>query len=159
MMWRQEKGEKWDDVKGPLAKKRQKELVTSGKADGVIAFVDGEPVGWCSFGKRLDYPKLDRAPSLKCDDAEKVWSVPCFFIKSGFRGQGVATALLAHAIRSMKKKKANIIEGYPVKPSKTYKNAIPAAFAWTGTQPLFLKAGFEIVGNRDGGKQRVRLEI
>jgi hypothetical protein len=37
MMWRQEKGEKWDDVKGPTAKKRQKELVTSGKSRGVLA--------------------------------------------------------------------------------------------------------------------------
>jgi hypothetical protein len=55
--------------------------------------------------------------------------------------------------------KVKIIEGYPVKPSKTYKSAIPAAFAWTGAQPLFLNAGFEIVGNKNGGKQRVRKKL
>jgi hypothetical protein len=31
-----------------------------------------------------------------------------------------------------------------------------AAFARTGTRPLFDACGFEVVGNPDGGKQRVR---
>ncbi|MBI2930962.1 MAG: hypothetical protein HYY16_04875 [Planctomycetes bacterium] len=33
---------------------------------------------------------------------------------------------------------------------------IPAAFAWTGTVPLFRKAGFRPVGDRSAGKLRVR---
>ena len=31
--------------------------------------------------------------------------------------------------------------------------------AFTGTRPLFAKHGFKIVGNKDGGKQRVRLGL
>jgi GNAT superfamily N-acetyltransferase len=156
MSWRTEKGEKWENIKGIGARDRFKKLVFSGKAHGVLAYAEGGPVGWCSFDRRKDYAKLDRAPSLKCSDAQNVWSIPCFFVKSGFRGQGVAGKLLEHAEKAMKKLNVEIIEGYPVKPSDAYKNAIPAAFAWTGTQPLFLKAGFEIVGNKGGGKQRVR---
>jgi hypothetical protein len=34
-----------------------------------------------------------------------------------------------------------------------------AAFAWTGTRRLFAAHGFKVVGNRDGGKQRVRLAV
>ncbi|MEW6434062.1 MAG: hypothetical protein AB1730_21380 [Myxococcota bacterium] len=33
---------------------------------------------------------------------------------------------------------------------------IPAAFAYTGTVPLFTKAGFEVVQPRATGKQRIR---
>lgn len=143
MSWRTEKGENWENIKGNNAKNRFKKLVTSGKAHGVLAYADGVPVGWCSFDRRKDYPKLDRAPSFKCTDANDVGSIPCFFVKNGYRGKGIAGKLLEHAEKVMKKMKFKILEGYPVKPSKAYKDKIPAAFAWTGTQPLFLKAGFE----------------
>ncbi len=158
MHWRTEKGEKWDEIKGDVARKRFKALVESGKARGVLAFADGEPVGWCSYGPRTSFSKLDRSPSLACDDAAKVWSLPCFFVKAGFRDQGVSSKMLEFALACLKKEGAKIVEGYPVKPDAKGK-AIPAAFAFTGTRPLFDKHGFEIAGNKDGGKQRVRLEL
>ncbi|MHB8873350.1 MAG: GNAT family N-acetyltransferase [Myxococcaceae bacterium] len=155
MSWRVPKGEKWADLKGEKARRRMKGLIEGGEAHGVIAYADGEPVGWCAYGRRPDFARLDRAPSLACDDAGKVWSLPCFFVKSGFRGQGVATALLAGALKMMKQHGARLAEGYPAKPPKSGE-PLPAAFAWTGTRSLFAAAGFEVVGNRDGGKQRVR---
>jgi len=158
MAWRQQKGEKWDKIKGNTAKARFKKLVITDKAHGVLAYSDGEPIGWCSFDKRQDYIKLDRAPSLKCDDAENVWSIPCFFIHRSYRGKGVGTTLLEHALKQLKKRGAVIAEGYPVKPDKQGKQ-IPHAFAWTGTRPMFEKVGFSVVGNKDGGKQRMRKEL
>jgi len=158
MSWRIDKGEKWATVKGAEAKKRMKKLVSSGKAHGILAYHGGRPVGWCSFDRRSDYLKLDRAPSLKCDDADEVWSIPCFFVKAGYRGQGVGSALLDGALKALKKRGAKIVEGYPVK-SYSYGKEIPAAFAWTGTQPMFKKAGFKPVGNRNGAKQRMRKEL
>jgi len=155
MWWRIEQGERWAEVKGASARRRMKSLVQSGRALGALAYVDGEPVGWVSYGPRKEYPRLDRAPSLRCDDAERVWSVPCFFIKAGHRGQGVASALLEHAVRRIRALGGKIAEGYPVKPAKDGK-PLPNAFAWTGTRPMFDAQGFEVAGNRDGGKQRVR---
>ncbi|MCK9211112.1 MAG: GNAT family N-acetyltransferase [Ignavibacteriaceae bacterium] len=151
MSWRIAKDEKWDRIKGTEAKKRFKKLITSGKAHGALAFSGDEVIGWCSFDKRIDYLKLDRAPSLKCDDAENVWSIPCFFIKKGFRGKGVAAALLKHSVKTLKQQGIKIVEGYPVKLDKE----LPAAFVWTGTLSLFEKEGFEVVTNKKG-KQRVR---
>jgi len=155
MWWRIEKGEKWSLLKGEKAKRRMKVLVDRGEAHGVLAYAGGEPVGWCAYGRRHEFARLDRAPSFACDDADGVWSLPCFFVKGGFRGQGVATALLAGALKRMKKRGARLAEGYPVRPSRLG-GSIPAAFAWTGTRPLFDGAGFEVAGNREGGKQRVR---
>ncbi len=154
MSWRVKDGEHWDDVKGATAKRRMKALVKKGKALGVLAFEGDEPVGWCSYGPRLDYPKLGRARTLACDDAEKVWSIPCFFIKRAWQGKGVGSALLQHALKSLRARGAEIAEGYPANVKKGQK--LPAAFAWTGTPSLFLKNGFEVVGNADGSKQRVR---
>lgn len=50
---------------------------------------------------------------------------------------------------------AEVLEGYPVKPARLGA-PIPAAFAYTGTVPLFEKAGFRLVQSKATGKQRVR---
>jgi len=158
MSWRTAKGERWEDIKGDEAKRRMRFLVEGGKAHGILAFVEEEPVGWCAFDHRTDFAKLDRAPSFRCDDADQVWSIPCFFVKKGFQGQGVARVLLAAALEALKGHGVTVVEGYPVKPPKDG-TPLPAAFAWTGTRSLFAGAGFEVVGNPDGGKQRVRIEL
>lgn len=155
MFWRLKKGERFDDVKGPTAKRRFKALVLRGEAQGLLAYVEGIPVGWLAMGPRRDFAKLDRAPSLACDDADQVHSLPCFFIKPGARGQGVATALLDAAVLALKKAGARVLEGYPVKPPRPGEK-IPAAFAYTGTLPLFERSGFTLAQGKPTGKQRVR---
>jgi GNAT superfamily N-acetyltransferase len=155
MYWRLEPGEDWAKLKGAVNKRRLRNLVKAGRAHGVLAYVDGKPVGWAAFGPRRDFARLDRAPSLACDDADKVWSLPCFFVKAGHRKQGVATALLAASLKAVRRRRGTTIEAYPVRSPK-FGKAIPAAFAWTGTLPMFDAAGFEPVGPRDRGKQRMR---
>jgi len=153
MYWRPEKGECWEDLKGAPAKRRFRQLVATGKARGAIAFAGKEPVGWIAYGPRPDFPRLDRARTLTCDDADEVWALPCFFIKAGWRDRGVAGALLAHALKSLRKKGAKVAEGYPVnlKPGQR----LPNAFAWTGTRSIFRDAGFELAG--PGGTSKVRM--
>jgi len=152
--WHLEKGERWEDVKGAPAKVRMKRGVKGGTLLGILAF-DGEtPVGWCAFGPRLSFARLDRARTLKCDDADRVWSLPCFFVLKGYRGKGVAGAMLAHALKAMAARGARIAEGYPAKPDA--QGMYIAAFAWTGTRSLFAQAGFTVAGNAGGSKQRVR---
>ena len=158
MSWRTPRGERWDDIKGDEAKRRMQALDETGKAHGVIAYDAGLPIGWCSFGPRRDYAKLDRAPSFSCDDADQVWSIPCFFVAKGHHGKGVAKAMLASAVEAIARLGGTIAEGYPVKPSKDGKS-LPAAFVWTGVRPIFDALGFEVAGNEDGGKQRVRRRL
>lgn len=158
MFWRLEKGERFDDVKGATAKRRFKALVQKGQAQGLLAYLEGKPVGWLTLGPRRSFPKLDRAPSLACDDADEVHSLPCFFVAPGARGKRVATALLNEAVLTLKKQGARVLEGYPVKPPRPGEK-IPAAFAYTGTLPLFEQAGFRLTVGKPTGKQRVRLNI
>ncbi len=152
--WKVEKGERWKDIQGEEAKARLRTGVEARTTMGVLAFVDERPVGWCNFGPRQSYPRLNRCRTLTCADAEQVWSIPCFFIARGFREQGVATALLSHALRAMKRRRVKTAEAYPSKPDKNGRY-VPA-FAWTGTRSLFRQAGFDVVGNPEGSKQRVR---
>ena len=155
--WRIEKGEDWKEVKGAVAKERFRNGVLNGTTQGIIAF-DGEtPIGWCTFGPRDSFPRLNRARSLQCTDSSRVWSLPCFFVARGYRGKGVAKAMLRHALEAMKEKGVEIAEGYPSKPNK--EGQYIAAFSWTGTISLFEKAGFTTVGNAEGSKRRVRKQL
>lgn len=152
--WRLGERERFDDVKGAEAKRRFRAQIRGDQAHGVIALAGDEPVGWAAFERRVDLPKLDRAPSLACDDAERVWALPCFFVTSGARGQGVATALLAAAEAALRARGATIAEAYPTKPAGP--GRAPAAFVWTGVPAMFEAAGFACVDPRPKGKQRYR---
>ncbi len=155
MWWRRAKGEQRDDVKGATNKRRFRDLVRKGKAQGVLAYDGREPVGWLAFGPRLDFPALERARTLQCSDAESVWSLNCIFVRRSHRGSGVGTGLIAAAVKLLSTKGVKIIEAYPVKPRRGQK--IPDAFAFTGTLPAFHRLGFKPVGTRSASRQRVRL--
>jgi GNAT superfamily N-acetyltransferase len=158
MFWRLKAGDPYATLKGPSLKRRFRGQVEKGEVFGALAFVEKEPVGWVTYGPRLTFPRLERSPTLACDDAAGVWSVPCFFIKAGFRGRGVASALLAHAVERMRALGAPVAEGYPVKP--TGDNAPrPASFSYTGTVAMFEKAGFSVAAHSLHAKIRMRRRL
>jgi GNAT superfamily N-acetyltransferase len=158
MFWRLETGAPYAQLKGPALKRRFKARVMKGEVLGALAFVDREPIGWVTYGPRLTFPRLERSPTLACDDAAQVWSVPCFFIKAGFRQKGVASLLLAHAVERMRSLGAPDAEGYPVKPARDG-SPLPANFSYTGTVPMFEKAGFALAANSVHAKVRMRLSL
>lgn len=154
--WRIEPGEKWQDVKGQEAKKRLRGMIENGKARGLIAYDGDEPVGWCTFGKRTDFPRLNRARTLQCEDADAISCVPCFYVKNRYRKKGVSAELLKAAVTALANEGETIVEGYPVKPTKPGNKDIPGAFAFTGTISLFEKEGFVLTGSRATAKLRYR---
>jgi GNAT superfamily N-acetyltransferase len=105
---------------------------------GVIAYEDGEPVGWAALAPRSEYTRLDRSPVTKRVDDQEVWSVTCFVVRRGQRGKGVASALLAGAEQRARSLGAAILEGYPVAPE----GRLDATDAWHGLETMFVAAGF-----------------
>jgi GNAT superfamily N-acetyltransferase len=118
------------------------ELAQTNQPLGLLAYVDGEPVGWATVAPRPAYGRILRSPALKPDqpDDDRVWSVPCFFIGRGHRGTGIATALLRHAVTHARARHATLLEGYPVDNSEPR----PAAELFSGTLPMFTAAGFTV---------------
>lgn len=86
---------------------------------GLVAYVDGEPVGWCAVEPRTAYPRLLRTPvpwtgrdEDKADDG--VWAVICFATRAGFRRRGVSRALARATVDFARQRGARAIEGYPM---------------------------------------------
>ena len=122
-----------------------KRIVDSGNIPGILAYVGGQPVGWCSIAPRVSFPKLKRSRILKRVDDKPVWSVVCFLIAKSFRQKGVSVELLKAAVNYAAKEGAEIVEGYPVEPKK---GRTPNGFAYTGLVSAFRKVGFVEVVRR-----------
>jgi len=134
-----------DAQKGNGNKRAMKRIIGSGKIPGIIAYAEGEPIGWCSVAPRKDFSRLDNSRILKPVDEKSVWSVVCFFIDKDHRNKGLSVALLNAAKKYVKSCGGKILEGYPIEPKK---DKMPDAFAWTGISAGFQSAGFKEVARR-----------
>jgi GNAT superfamily N-acetyltransferase len=153
MWWRVPQGGKlWEQMKGEKNRAAFRKLVGSGDVHGVLAFSGGEPVGWCSFGPRGSYPRLERVRALRRDWNEGTWSILCFYIPPAWRHQGVAKLLLKAATARAFELGAREVEGYPVMSSDPTA-MMPGAFAWTGVPALFDSAGYNKLPGQDGRRR------
>jgi len=144
-------------AKGGDANKRAfKRIVDKSEAPpGVLAYVDGEPAGWCAVAPREAYTRLARSRTLKPVDDQPVWSVTCFFIGSKARRRGVGHALLRAAVDLAAAHGATIVEGYPLVPGRKLRSDE----AYVGVTSLFEKAGFIEVARPSDGRAIMRHTI
>jgi GNAT superfamily N-acetyltransferase len=89
----------------------------SDATSGLVAYLDGEPVGSCAVEPRSAYVRLGRTPWAgraedKADDS--VWAVTCFVTRAGFRRRGVSRALARAAVDFARERGARALEGYPM---------------------------------------------
>jgi GNAT superfamily N-acetyltransferase len=139
------KRSEYERRKGEGNRRAMKKLVDSGGVPGILGYVDGQPVAWCSVEPRERIGSLARSRILAPVDAEPVWSIVCLFLAKSHRGQGLSTKMIEAAVRHAKANGATIVEAYPVEPKKT---PMPAVFAYPGIASSYLAAGFREVARR-----------
>ena len=154
MFWRVPR-KQYEADKGDRNKRALQKLVKNDGRPGIIAYLGKEPIGWCAVAPRKQYIGLERSRILQPVDAEPVWSVSCLFVRKDYRRQGVASKLLAGAIKFASSKGASIVEGYPVDTSTNMADA----FLWHGTASAFLAAGFKEVLRRSESRPIMRYTI
>ncbi len=142
MWWRVPMGGRtWEAAKGAPNRAAFKALVESGGASGVLAFVEGQAVGWCATGPRGDFPRVDRSKSLVRAWPIGTWSLNCLYVRTGWRGRGVSRALVAGAVALARDAGAREIEAYPQSLDPGERQA--GAFVWTGVPGLYEPLGFQ----------------
>jgi GNAT superfamily N-acetyltransferase len=122
-----------------------KTLVKQQPPPGVLAYDDGEVVGWAGVHPRSDttFARNRKIPHL--DDLD-VWSVWCIRVRPGHRGKGLSHALLEGAVAFARDHGAPAVEGYPV---DNRGEKVDLTMAYVGTRTLFEKAGFEKASDTD----------
>jgi GNAT superfamily N-acetyltransferase len=132
----------------------------SDTTSGLVAYLDGEPVGWCAVEPRTAYEGLVRNNRVpwegraedKADDS--VWAVTCLFTRAGFRKRGVSRALARAAVDFARERGARALEGYPI----TTKNVISEELH-VGTESVFAEAGLTEVSRPTLRRIVMRIEF
>lgn len=130
---------------------------------GLVAYLAGEPVGWCAVEPRTAYDgllRVYRVPWMgrsedRTDDS--IWAVTCVFVRAGFRGQGIGYALVRAAIDFARERGARALEGYPMvtEPGKQ--------IIWdeilVGSRNMFVDAGFAEVSHPSPRRVVMRIDF
>jgi GNAT superfamily N-acetyltransferase len=146
-------------------------LVQTGRAQGMLVYADGEPVGWCQYGSAGElHGRSNSAPAP--DSSQRVWRITCFVVDPKHRRRGVASLALHAALASIESQGGGIVEAYPVshwthgrhgsEGVRFVQGVGPVAPAWggfnnvsySGTVSMFEKEGFEAVAVCKSGTSR-----
>jgi predicted DNA-binding protein (MmcQ/YjbR family)/GNAT superfamily N-acetyltransferase len=147
----------WEKKKGATNRRLMKRLVDKGKRPpGLLAYIDGEPVGWISIEPRDVFTKLSLSRVLAAVDDKPVWSIVCFFVDKEYRNSGLSVALIEGAVEYARKRGARIVEGYPVEPKK---KPMPPVFAFSGLATAYRKARFKEVARRSETRPIMRRAV
>jgi GNAT superfamily N-acetyltransferase len=95
---------------GASRKKAIHGRVSDGVPIGLLAYLEGEPVAWCSVAPRSTYRRLVDEDGSD----EGIWSIACFFVTRRLRGQGITQRLITAAVEHARTHGASIVEAYPL---------------------------------------------
>ena len=132
----------------------------SDTTSGLVAYLDGEPAGWCAVEPRPFYSGLVRNNRVPWDGRdedkadETVWAVTCLFTRAGFRKRGVSRALARAAVSFARDRGARALEAYPM----TTKDALLEELH-VGTEATFAAAGFTEIGRPTLRRAVVRIDF
>lgn len=154
-MWWRLKSSEFDAQSGDERKQGLKAIVQSGEVPGLLAYVDGRPIAWCSIGPRGRFGRLERSPTLKRVDDLPVWSIVCFFVSRPYRGKGLMMPFLEAVLDYARSRGAEIVEGYPIDAA----GGLAGYSGYTGIASTYRRAGFVDVLHRSGRKMIMRRSL
>ena len=124
---------------------RRKEAMTllagRQRSPGLLAYEKGEPAGWVAVAPRDELTRIVRSRATPPVDGEPVWVIPCITVRKGFRGRGIAAGLIRAAVAYAGEQGAPAVEAYP----RADGERTGDDNAYFGTEPLFRRAGFQVV--------------
>lgn len=148
MTWRATP-EEIKDNKGPARRRQILGRIEDGVPVGLIGYAEGEPVAWVSIAPRDTFRNLG-GPDAAAD--EKIWSLTCMYVRRPLRGEGIGRQLIGAAIAHARKRKADILEAYPVAPSSP-------SYRFMGFVPAFEGFGFVELGKAGTRRHVMRLTL
>ena len=129
-------------------KEALRSVVQQGTPIGILGYLDGEPVAWCSVAPRDSYRNLG-GPA---EASGSVWSIVCFFVTRRLRGKGMTRRLIEAAVEQTRERGAAVVEAYPVDPDSP-------SYRFMGLVETFESMGFREVGRAGTRRHVVRLSL
>ena len=132
----------------------------AGSTSGLVAYLAGEPVGWCAVEPRPAYESLVRNARVPWEGREEdrgdagVWAITCFVTRVGFRRRGVSRALATAAVAFARERGARALEAYPI-----VRTDVLAEELHVGTVGVFEAAGLAEVSRPTPRRLVMRIDF
>jgi GNAT superfamily N-acetyltransferase len=155
MWWRISRNE-FERQHGEGNRRAMKALVESGVVPGILGFLDGEPVAWCSVAPREQYLALERSRVMARIDDTPVWSIVCFYFARELRRKGLLRPMIRAAVEHAGQHGAGVVEAYPTPPRD---RELPPVSSFMGIPAAFLAEGFVEVARPSASRVVLRRAI
>jgi GNAT superfamily N-acetyltransferase len=123
------------------------DCISHGRAQGYLAYENGQVVGWCNAAPRPLYPMLNDPPDVAATEQGCIF---CFVIAPTHRRRGIARALLDAACDGLKHQGLRTVQAQPSR------RAAGEAQHYHGPLEMYLAAGFTIVREEQDGRVLVQ---
>lgn len=123
---------------------RLRELMGAEPVPGMLAYVGHDVAGWLGFSPRSAARSLQRSRVLPVGEPgtwPTTWVFMCVTVRAGFRGRGVAQALLDAGVDYAAAHGATALDAFPVEPEAGRR--VPVSAAFVGTVGMYERAGFD----------------
>jgi ribosomal protein S18 acetylase RimI-like enzyme len=126
---------------------------------GLLALLDGEPVGWCACGPRSRYltASAGRASLLAGrprDEDQHVWLVACIVVRPDHPGPGVVRELVRAAVAHAEESGASAIEAWPLAVGVRRPGDLHV-----GREGVFARLGFRCVQRPNAERAIMRFDV
>jgi GNAT superfamily N-acetyltransferase len=128
-------------IVGEAARTSLKASISSGIAKSILAFSDKKCIGWCAVDSTANQPGHDYCFESPENVSKDIWSIHCIYIHPGFRGMGISTNLLKHAVELAKNEGAIEVLAFPIPEETRHKFPLHDA-EFSGRLSSYLKLGF-----------------
>ena len=129
-------------IVGEAARSSLKNSISTGKAKSILAFAEQKCVGWCAVDSTAEQPGHDYYLESPANASQDIWSIHCLYIHPDFRGMGISTNLLKHAVELAKNAGAVEVLGFPIPEETRHKFPLHDA-EFSGRLSSYLKLGFK----------------
>ncbi len=152
MWWRMARAD-WKAVPREEKRDRFRALVEAGPPPGILAYDGAAAVGWCAVGPRGSLPQFNRSRvAAPFDDAERVFAINCFYVRSGWRGGHLMRTLLDGALAFAATRGAAIVEACPIDSGRR----LIWGEGYVGIASVFRDAGFEEIARHSPTRPLMR---
>lgn len=130
--------EEWKRKTGESNRLSATKLIQEEKMKGYLAYLDGEPIGWCNVNDKFNYSRLVSDKEIWDGAGEKICSIVCFVIAPKYRKKGIASQMLNVICNDYSNMGYEYIEAYP------RRGELTSAQHYHGPLSMYMNAGFSL---------------
>jgi GNAT superfamily N-acetyltransferase len=160
-MWPFLRAKDWQALTRDERRDALKDKVTEGPAPGLLAYHGDLPVGWIASGPRERYVRFQLGKTskpLETDTEEMIratHAVTCFYIRSGYRKDGLMARLLEAGVDHVRTQGAAFLDACPIESDKP----LQWGEGFVGIASVFRRSGFEEIARRSPKRPLMRRKL